>query len=164
MADQSAIVANTVTANTPAILSNNYVYAFSVKWSGIVSGIGTDVRVFTNSSTSSFTGFNQLGNVLPATSTGSGYVSNYYVLKGQSVTNGTTNGLLSIFTGETSGSGKYLGFYQNFSFTNGMRYNLYGAPAVGSGSPTSSTVLGGNIGGYGAFGIQALTTPIKQWD
>jgi len=45
-----------------------------------------------------------------------------------------------------------------------MRYNLYGIPAVGSGSPTSSTVLGGNIDRYGAFGIQALTTSIKQWN
>uniref|UniRef100_A0A6C0IR39 Fibronectin type-III domain-containing protein n=1 Tax=viral metagenome TaxID=1070528 RepID=A0A6C0IR39_9ZZZZ len=160
--DQSAIVANTVTANTPAILSNNYVYAFSVIYGGTSSG--TDLRVFTNTSITSFTGFNQLGSVLPTTSSGSGYISNYYVLKGVSTTNGSTNGLLSIFTGETTKSGDYLGFYQNFSFTNGMRYNLYGIPAVGSGSPTSSTVLGGNIDRYGAFGIQALTTSIKQWN
>jgi hypothetical protein len=159
--DQSALVANGVTANTPAISANTYLYGFAVRWSNVYSG--TDLRVFANTNTSSSTGFNQVGNILPATTTGgAGAGTYYYVRKGVSATNGATNGLLSIFTGTTpTKSGGYIAFYQNFSINAPMKYKLF-TPAS-AGNPDSTTIMDGNLTGYGMFGIQGLTTATKQW-
>ena len=161
--DQSAMVANTSTANTPAIPANNYLYAFAVKYGNNIPVPATDLRIFTNTSISSFTGFNQLGSVLPPPDTGlSGFSINYYVIKGNNTANGSTTGLLSLFTGATTKSAVYLGFYQNFSVNNSMRYLLF-TPAT-SGNPNSSSVLSGSIPNYGAFCIQGLATETKQWN
>jgi hypothetical protein len=158
--DQSAIVANTVTTNTPAIPANTYVYACAIAYGGVRQA--TDMRVFTNTSTTSWTGFNQLGGVLPATTTGSGIILNCYVLKGSSTTNGGTNGAFACFSGQTASSIGPLGFYQNFAVNNSMRYLLF-TPGGSGGIPTSSSSLSGNLPGYGAFCIQALATPTIQW-
>jgi hypothetical protein len=159
--NQSAIVANSATTNTPAIPANNYVYACAIKYGKGVQA--TDMRIFTNTNTASVGGFNQVGGVLPGTETGgSGSAINYYVLKGVSVTNGATSGLLSVFTGQTASSAVYIGFYQNFSVTNSMRYLLF-TPGESGGIPNSSSSLSGSLSGYGAFNIQALTTATKQW-
>lgn len=166
--DKAAIVANSASVNTPAIPANSYLYAFAVKWSGAQPGI--NLQVYSNSNSSSNTGFNPVGSVLPNTSSGGGFIINYYVRKSVSNTNGTNPGLLSIFTSTKMdypspwvGSGGYLGFYQNFSVNNGMLYNVY-VPANSADVPTSSTVLNGNITGYGAFAIQGLATQTKQWN
>lgn len=162
--DKSAITANTDTANTPAIPANNYLYAFAVKYG--TNGQATDMRVFTNTSTSSFTGFNQVGSVLPPTdaiTVPSVYSINYYVRKGVTTTNGATSGLLSVFTGATAFSAGPLSFYQNFSVTNSMRYLLF-TPGATGGIPNSGSTLSGNLSGYGAFAIQGLTTNTIQWN
>jgi hypothetical protein len=159
--DQSAIVANTATTNTPAIAANNYVYACAIVYGRNVQA--TDMRVFTNTNSASFTGFNQVGSVLPGTTLGgAGSDTNCYVLKGVSVTNGATSGLFAVFSGQTASSIPLLGFYQNFSVTNSMRYLLF-TPGGSGGIPNSSSVLSGNLANYGAFSIQALTTATKQW-
>ncbi len=162
--DKSAIVYNTATVpNTRAIAANAYLYAFAVKYGQNVPTPVTDARVFTNANSASNTGFNQVGSILPTfTNGGSGYATNYYVRKGVSSVNAGTAGILSLFTGATSESAKYLGFYINSSVTNSMRYLLY-TPAATGGMPDSSTVVTGNISGYGAFAIQGLTATAKQW-
>lgn len=160
--DQSAIVANTATANTPAIPSNSYLYAFAIKYGNNLQA--TDMRVFTNTSTTSFTGFNQVGSVLPPTTTDlSGFSINYYVRKGVSATNGSTPGILSVFSGQTASSATRLGFYQNFSVNNSMRYLLF-TPGATGGAPNSSSVVSGSLANYGAFAIQGLTTDTIQWN
>lgn len=161
--DRSAIVANTVTTNTPAIPANNYLYALAVKYA--TSSQATDMRVFTNTDTSSITGFNQVGSVLPPTdvvTVPAVFSINYYVRKGVTTTNGATSGLLSIFSGQTASSIGPLSFYQNFSVTNSMRYLLF-TPGATGGIPNSSSVLSGSLSNYGAFAIQGLTTNTIQW-
>jgi len=164
--DKSAFVYNTASAPyTQAVGANQYLYAFAVKYG--ISGSyppATDARVFTNTNTASSTGFNQVGSVLPALySSGSGYYINYFVLKSVSSTNGATAGNLAFFTGQTSGSGILLSFYQNFSVTDSMQYVLF-TPGATGGIPNSSTNVSGTLSGYGAFAIQALTTPTIQWN
>jgi hypothetical protein len=162
--DQSAIIANTVSTNTLAIPANNYLYAFAVKYGNNPTTPATDLRVFTNTNSTSYTGFNQVGSILPSPTTGgSGFTINYYIRKGVTSTNGSTSGLLSIFTGQTSSSAVALSFYQNFSVNNSMKYLLFSPGATG-GIPNSSSTLSGNISGYGAFAIQGLATPTKQWN
>ena len=160
--DQSAIVCNTATTNTPAIGANRYLYGFSVKY-GNNPTVASDARVYTNTNTSSVTGFNQVGSILPTLSTNiGGFAISYYVRKGVSSVNAGTAGLLSIFTGATTQSARYLGFYINFSVANTMKYLLF-TPSTTGGIPNSSSVLSGSLSGYGAFAIQGLTTATKQW-
>lgn len=162
--DQSAIISNTESTNTSAIPANNYLYAFAVKYGNNPPTPATDMRVFTNTNSTSYTGFNQVGSILPSPTTGgSGFSINYYIRKGVTATNGSTSGLLSIFTGQTSSSAVHLAFYQNFGVNNAMKYLLF-TPGATGGFPNSSSTLSGSLGGYGAFAIQGLATPTKQWN
>jgi hypothetical protein len=160
----SALIANGVTVNTPAILANRYIYGFALRWPRQFSG--TDIRVFANTNTGSNTGFNQVGNVLPATTvSGTGFATHYYVRKGVSTTNGGTNGLLSVFTGTTpADSGNYIGFYLGAGFNPNAPMKYLKFSPANTGNPSSSSVLSGNLPNYGMFAIQALTTSTKQWD
>jgi hypothetical protein len=163
----SAVVANSVTAQNPAIPANAYLYAFAVRWSNSQPGIELSVHTNTNSGNTS--NFNKVGSTLPnipAPSTG----LNYYVRKGVSATNGSTAGLLACFTGTKmdypnpsfTGSGGYIGnrILQGTGITPipTMRY------LIGTGIPPGpNTALTGNLSGYGSFGIQGLTSLAKQW-
>ena len=162
--DKSALVANSLTIKSPAIPANNYLYAFAIKWVTTQPGVG--LCVFTNTNSGSADGFNQVGSVLP-TITSAGI--SYFVRKSPSATNGTA-GLLACFTGTKmdysnpnfTGSAGYIGFkiLQGTGLTPipAMRYLL------GTGNtPTANSSLTGNLGGYGAFCIQGLTTPTQQW-
>jgi hypothetical protein len=161
--DQSAIVYNTATANTPSIGANTYLYGFAVRYAANPPIPISNARVYTNTNTSSITGFNQVGSILPTlTTSGTGFIISYYVRKRAFVVNAGTAGLLAIFTGATTRSAHYLGFYQNFGVTNSMRYLLF-TPGATGGIPNSSSVISGNLSGYGAFAIQGLTTATKQW-
>jgi len=159
----SAVVANSVTTKSPAIPANSYLYAFAVRW---VTAIPTEnMCVFTNTNTATGSGFNKIGSVLPAT-TEAGL--SYYVRKGISATNGSTAGLLACFTGTKldypnpsfTGSAGYISFkyLTGTSPIPNMRY-LIGGNSI----PGNNTTLTGNLGGYGAFAIQGLTTNTKQW-
>lgn len=159
----SAVVANSVTVKSPAIPANSYLYAFSVRW---VTAIPTEnMCVFSNTNSSSGGGFNQVGSTLPAT-TAEGL--SYYVRKGVSTTNGSTSGLLACFTGTKldypnpsfTGSSGYIGFkyLAGTSPIPNMRY-LIGGNTI----PGPNVTLTGNLGGYGAFAIQGLTTNTIQW-
>ena len=121
--------------------------------------------VFANTNTGSSGGFNRVGNPLPTLTT-SGV--SYYVRKSVSVTNGPTAGLLACFTGTKLD-------YANPNFTGsagyiGFRY-LVGTPPIpnmryligGSSIPGPNVNLTGNLGGYGAFLLQGLTTTTAQW-
>jgi hypothetical protein len=144
--------------NQPAIPANSYVYAIAIQYWGLASN--SNITVYTNTNTSLYTGFNQLGGTLPATySTGlaQSYI-NYYVLKSPSTTNGPSNGLLAVYTGNpTVGgqpSGTYLPYYQATTNT-GVHYKN------GSVATPSDTLLGAS--NVINVGIQALTTTVLQW-
>lgn len=162
VSDQSALVANQVSANSLAVPANNYVYACSIIYAQNVPA--TDMRVYTNTNSTSYTGFNQIGTVLPATTSGvSGFATNCYVLKGVSTTNGATAGLFAVFTGQTASSATRIAFVTPIlSGAPTLRYLLF-TPGATGGSPTSSSVMSGSLANYSAFQIQALTTPTKQW-
>jgi hypothetical protein len=163
--NNSALVANSLTTASPAIPANNYLYAFSVRWVTALPAVG--MRVYTNANSAAASGFNQVGSALPST-TAAGMA--YYVRKGAATTNGATAGLLGCFTGTKmdypnpnfTGSAAYIGFktLQGTPITPipGMLY------LTGNGSvPAANSTLTGNLGGYGAFNIQGLTTATKQW-
>jgi hypothetical protein len=159
----SAIVTNLVELPRSSIIpANSYIYAFSVRFA---SNLGTSFGVFANTSTTSNTGFNQLGNLIPSMVIG----TNYFVLKGVTSTNGAAAGLLGFFTGTKldypsglfPGSAAYVRFIGDNNAGNPLiRWHLYNDATI----PNSSTVLEGSLNNYGTFCIQALTTPTKQWD
>jgi hypothetical protein len=162
--DRSAICCNSSTIpNTPEIGANTYLYAFAVKYDQSNPIPVTDARVFTNANSASFTGFNQVGSILPALTTGgSGLATNYYVRKGVSAVNAGTAGLLSIFTGQTTNSALYLGVYLNNSVINDIKAQYF-TPAATGGIPNSSSTLSTVFGIIGAVAIQGLTTATQQW-
>lgn len=161
----SALVANSLTAASPAIPANNYLYAFAVRWGSSLPAV--NMGVYTNTNSSSTGGFSQVGSFLPQT-TSSGL--SYYVRKGVSTTNGSTSGLLACFTGTKmdypnpsfTGSAGYIGFtvLQGTGITPipVMRYLLGNGTA-----PGANSTLSGGLSNYGAFNIQGLTTATKQW-
>jgi hypothetical protein len=159
----SAIVSNNVESpRSVGIPANSYIYGFSVRFG---SNLGTSFGVFANTSTTSNTGFNQLGNLIPSLING----TNYFVQKGVSNTNGGTAGLLGFFTGTKldypnvsfPGSAAYVRFIGDNNAANPLiKWHLFNDTSI----PTSSTVLGGSLNNYGTFCIQALTTTTKQWD
>jgi len=157
----AAIVANSVTSVSPAILANQYLYGFSMKWSASQTTAG--IRVYTNTSTTNFSGFNQIGSTLPDTST-AGIA--YYVRKGVSTTNGSTAGILSFFTGTKmdypnpsfTGSAGYISFNNSVTPKPGMLYTINSGTV-----PASPNTIGSRLDNYGAFAIQGLTTATKQW-
>ncbi len=159
----SAIVTNTVEApRSSEIPANSYIYGFSVKFG---SNLGESFGVFANTSTTSNTGFNQLGNLIPSLING----TNYFVLKGLSSTNGGTAGLIGFFTGTKldypnssfPGSAAYVRFIGDNNRANPLiRWSLLNDSSI----PTSSTALTGSLNDYGTFCIQALTTTTKQWN
>jgi hypothetical protein len=159
--DQSVIVYNSaVIPSAPAIPANTYLYAFAVKYGQTTPA--TDARVFTNTNTASNTGFNQVGNILPATTTdGSGLAISYYVRKGVSSVNGGTDGLLSVFTGQTANSAIPLAFLAPIASSYRMNY-LFFTPGASGGIPNSSSVISSQSSSA-AFAIQGLTTATKQW-
>ena len=161
----TALVANSATAKSLAIPANNYLYAFAVKWS--TSEPGINMAVFTNTNSSSASGFNQVGSLLPTISS---VGISYFVRKSPSATNGSS-GLLGFFSGTKmdysnpsfTGSGGYIGLkvLQGTGLTPipDMRY------LVGNGTPpAANSTLSGNLGGYGVFCIQGLTTGTLQWN
>ena len=161
--NSSAIVANSSLAISPSILANNYVYACAIKYSKTQQA--TDLRVYTNTSISSWTGFNQLGSVLPATTTDvSGVDTNCYVLKRVAVINGATSGIFSVFTGQTASSIRGLAYVPRFTLPSPptMR-SLSFTPGESGGIPNSSSVLSNPLSSFSAWQIQALTTATKQW-
>jgi hypothetical protein len=159
----SAIVTNLVELpRSSKVAANSYIYGFSVRFG---SDLGTSFGVFANTSTSSKTGFNQLGNLISSMING----TNYFVLKGVSATNGSTDGLLGFFTGTKldyegvsfKGSAARIRFIGDNNTGNPLiRWNFFTDATI----PDSSTVLEGSLDNYGTFCIQALTTPTKQWD
>jgi hypothetical protein len=162
-APSSAIVTNMVEApRSSGIPANSYIYGFSVRFR---SNLGTSFGVFANTSTTSNTGFNQLGNLISSLING----TNYLVRKGVSDTNGGTAGLIGFFTGTKldypsgtfPGSAAYVGFIGDNNTANPLiRWKFFNDSTI----PTSSTVLDGSLNNYGTFCIQALTTPTKQWN
>jgi hypothetical protein len=159
--DQSVIVYNNAAnPGTPAIGANTYLYAFAIKYGQATPA--TDARVFTNTNTASKTGFNQVGSVLPTTTTGGpAFAISYYVRKGVSSVNGVTDGLLSVFTGQTANSAIPLAFLTGIASGYKMNYLLF-SPGASGGIPTSSTIISTQIPSQ-AFAIQGLTTATKQW-
>jgi len=159
----SAIVTNLVELpRSSKVPANSYIYGFSVRFG---SDLGTSFGVFANTSTSSNTGFNQLGNLISSMING----TNYFVLKGVSATNGSTDGLLGFFTGTKldyegasfKGSAARIRFIGDNNTENPLiRWNFFSDSTI----PDSSTVLAGSLNNYGTFCIQALATPTKQWD
>jgi hypothetical protein len=159
----SAIVTNLVELpRSSKVPANSYIYGFSVRFG---SDLGTSFGVFANTSTSSNTGFNQLGNLISSMING----TNYFVLKSVSATNGSTDGLLGFFTGTKldyegasfKGSAARIRFIADNNSGNPLiRWNFFTDSTI----PDSSTVLAGNLNNYGTFCIQALTTTTKQWD
>jgi hypothetical protein len=162
--NKSALLANSLTTESPAIPANNYLYAFAVKWTTTEPGVG--MCVFTNTNSATASGFNKVGSVLPTISSAG---ISYFVRKSPSATNGTA-GLLACFSGTKmdysnpsfTGSAGYIAFrvLQGTGITPipVMRYLL------GDGiTPTDNSTLTGNLSGYGAFCIQGLATPTQQW-
>jgi hypothetical protein len=160
----SALVANSATTKSPAIPVNNYLYAFAVKWVTTEPTVG--MAVYTNTNSASADGFNQVGSLLPTISSG----ISYFVRRSPSTANGPS-GLLACFSGTKmdysnpsfTGSGGYIGVnvLQGTGLTPipAMRYLL------GDGTPpAANSTLSGNLGAYGAFCIQGLTTPTLQWN
>ena len=161
--DQSAIVANApVLTKAPFIEANNYVFACAIIYRQNIEG--TDLRVYTNTDISSWTGFTQLGNVLPATTSGvSGFATNCYVLKRPATTIGTTRGIFSVFTGQTTNSGTGVALVQiPVSGPPVLRYHTF-TPGATGGIPNSSTILERQDANISAWQIQALTTIEKLW-
>lgn len=157
---KAALVANSVTVVSPAILANQYLYGFSMRWS---FAEGVDMRVYTNTNSASTGGFNQVGSVLPDPGV-TGLV--YYVRKGVSTTNGATAGALSFFTGTKmdypnanfTGSAGYIAFNISATPKPTMRWLLTDGTV-----PPSNSTLSGSQANYGMFMIQGLTTGTIQW-
>lgn len=134
---------NVVSAATPAIPANSYVYAVSFYYNGVNAG----VSVYANDSTSSYTNFTKIGATLPTTTAG----YNYYVRKGVSVTNAASDGNLAM--------------WHNDNVNHGVKTNVgaSGLRYLFTSSPSSSSSLSSSYGNSAAFSIQALTTTSKQW-
>lgn len=132
--------------SAPSIAANQYVYAFAMYMGG---GTLSDIRVYANNSISVYSGFTQLGGVLPTTTASS---RNYYVLKGVSAVSAATEGLLAASTasillfGFSTGAGAV-----------GVRYTSTVPLASGT------TLASQFVSGTSAFAIQCLTTATKQW-
>jgi hypothetical protein len=160
-------ILSTASGNSTAIPANAYVYAFAVQYWGLYSN--PNMLVYTNTNSSSNTGFNQLGGTLPATfanSTAQSYI-NYYILKNPSARNGSTAGNLAVYTGGPNIGGQSSGHWLSYVSTPGIsaiQYKTYtptGAPPYPP-IPTAADILNGTTAL--AIGIQALTTPIRQWN
>jgi hypothetical protein len=139
----SLIFTNVVSAATPAIPANSYVYAVSFYF----NGTNSTVSVYANDSTSSYTNFTKVGATLPTTTAG----LNYYVLKGSSTTTASSDGNLAM--------------WHNTNVSHGFRQSI-GAAGVrhtSTATPSSSSTLSSTFGNASAFSLQALTTTSKQW-
>jgi hypothetical protein len=159
----SGLLANSVTSDSPAIPANTYLFAFAVKWVNTIPTQG--MRVYTNTNSSVASGFNQVGGILPPT-TSAGI--SYYVRKGVSAINGVSAGILACFSGTKldypsssfPGSIGYVGFkYIGNSTAPSMRY----LTTLNSSIPGPNVTLPGNLSDYGALSIQGLTTGTRQW-
>jgi len=139
----SVFFTNVVSAATPAIPANSYVYAVSFYFNGVNSGIS----VYANNSTSSYTNFTKIGGTLPTTTAG----LNYYVQKGVSTTTASSDGNLAMWSSDNVKHG-----FKAFIGAGGLRY-------VFTTSPSSSSSLSSSYANAAAFSIQALTTTSKQW-
>lgn len=136
---------NISSAGAPSIQANQYVYAFALYTGGTFS----DIRVYANNSTTSYTNFSQLGGVLPTTTSGS---RNYYVLKGVSTVSAASAGLLAASTASVL----LMGFSTSAGGV-GVRYSST-VPLT-----TSTTMTTSFTTGTSAFAIQCLTTGTIQW-
>ncbi len=139
----SLIFTNVVSAATPAIPANSYVYAIAFYFNGTNSSIS----VYANDSISSYTNFTKIGSTLPTTTAG----DNYYVLKGASSVTATAQGNLAMWSNENVKHG----FKQSIG-ASGVRHTT-------TASPTTSTSLSSSFTNSSAFSLQGLTTTSKQW-
>lgn len=139
----SLFFTNVVSAATPAIPANSYVYAVFFYY----NGTNSTVSVYANNSTSSYTNFTKVGGTLPSTTAG----NNYYVLKGASTTTASVDGNLAM--------------WHNNNINHGVKANIgaSGMRHTTTSTPSSSSTLSSSFGNAAAFSLQALTTTSKQW-
>ncbi len=137
------IFTNFVSAVTPAIPANSYVYAIAFYY----NAINSTISVYANDSTTSYTNFSKVGGTLPTTSPG----NNYYVLKTPISVTAVAAGNLALWSNDNINHG----FKQSIS-AGGVRY-------VSTATPSSSSTLSSFFGGASAFSLQGLTTTVKQW-
>lgn len=177
----SLLVANGITTVTPAIPANNYLYAFAISW---VTAVPTEgMRVYTNINKTGYRGYNQVGSVLPAT-TSSGM--SYYVRKGVVTTNGDTDGTLACFSGTRidypdangrlpgtngydgttapAGSGGYIGTRLLAGTGITPIPTIKYQPGIGTNAPAANVEISQGMSGVGAVVLQGLATPKRQWD
>lgn len=137
---------NIVSSNTPAIPANSYLYAVQFRY----NTAGSNVQVYANDSTTSYTNFSQVGSDLPVTTAG----YNYYVLKGASNTTASTDGNFAMWQANN--------FYQGWTINVGGGGSKYQGGLTGT--PIGpSLILLSNFASSSAFAMQALTTTSKQW-
>ncbi len=147
----TAAACSVVSAVTPSIPANTYVYAVLVKPGASITGF----RIYTNTNTSLYTGFTQLGGNLP-TSSSTGTDLNYYVLKNNTTTVGSADSILGFY--HPSIINMYLGIGSGFGAA-GVKYNT----STG-GTITTSTNFGlSTYSNNSGFCIQALATTTVQW-
>jgi hypothetical protein len=137
---------NIVSSNTPAIPANSYLYAVQFRY----NTANSNVQVYANDSTTSYTNFSQVGSDLPVTT--SGY--NYYVLKGASNTTASTDGNFAMWQANN--------FYQAWLLNVGGAGVRYKGTLTGP-APGPSLIISSNFASSSAFAMQALTTTSKQW-
>lgn len=139
----SLLFTNIVSAATPAIPANSYVYAVSFYY----NGVNSTVSVYANDSTSSYTNFTKVGGTLPATTAG----LNYYVLKGALTPTASSTGNIAM--------------WHNNNINHGVKANIgaSGMRYVTTSTPSSSSTLSSSFANAAAFSLQALTTTSKQW-
>lgn len=141
---------SSVATNVPA---NSYFFAFSIKIKATPTTTLNAFRVYTNNSTSTYSGFIQRGQVLPALSGG----LNYFVLKGVSNVSAATNGLLAI---SAPGDGTVDAQSSHLVFGNVVGASAQASTTASlplSSSATLSTTFSR------AFGIQGLASTSIQW-
>lgn len=138
-------------AGTPAIPANSFVIAVAFYYAAVTN---SSIRIFANNSTSSYTNFQQIGGVLPTTTA---VAYNYYVLKGATSVTASTSGNLAYWIDTNS----YFSWKSSVVNTSGVRYFQTGTFANPT-LPTSATTLSSTFPS-GAFGLQGITTTVKQW-
>lgn len=150
---------NIDTTFTPKITANTYIYAFAIKINkNPVTTVLNNIRVYANNSKSVYSGYVMIGSSpLPIPVLG----ANYYVYKGQSAVNASTDSLLAVTApgdGTLNAQAMHIGWASGLDSSISVRYIDSATLPL-----SSSTTLSTSPGLGRAFGIQALTTPTKQW-
>lgn len=154
------IVANRSNAVAAAVLGNTYLYAFAIVAAlPTISRALDSIYVYTNGSTSTYSGFSIVGSgPLPSLVAG----RNYFVRKGVAAVSAATDGLLAISApgdGTAAGSQSYNIPYST-ALTGGGFQVSYGA---GVSLPATSSTSLTNFANTFTVGVQALTTSSIQW-